>query len=174
MTGSGPDTGWPGDPHVHSLPWPGQSQCWGREAGSQVDPFAPVGGSDSRLGVATMYRRPLQVPRPRPVSYLGNFYWLFSTQPLGWPLYLSEVPFAQADPASSPSASALPPLSSHAATHLHLQFILEETERGSHFPRVTQLGRGQGRELFFASTEETGWRLGGGVEATSFTPISLN
>ena len=143
MTGSGPDTGWPGAQHVHSLSWPGRWQGWGREAGSQVGPFAPVGGSDSRLGVATRYRRPLQVPRPRPVSYLENFYWLFSTQPLGCPLYLSE---AQADPASSPSASALPPLSSHAATHLHHQFIPEETERGGDFPRVTQLGRVGGHE----------------------------
>lgn len=41
------------------------------------------------------------------------------------------------------------------------------------FPGSSSWVRGRGSELFFASTEETGWRLGG-VEATFFTCISLN
>jgi len=41
------------------------------------------------------------------------------------------------------------------------------------FPGSYSWVRGRGSELFFASTEETGWQLGG-VEATFFTRISLN
>ena len=41
------------------------------------------------------------------------------------------------------------------------------------FPGSYSWVRGRGSELFFASTEETGWRLGG-VEATFFIRISLN